>query len=130
MSRPAASSPVSAGCPQHSRAILVKKNIFISKKKPFLVSTGACTLRKCTYPYPGRVQGAPSLVLDAISQPGLSLPLELLPGSSYGHAANVVAYSQVKVDMIADGHIWLQKVCLLARILSVLPGLRKRCFYQ
>ena len=91
------------------------------------MSTEACTLRKCTYPYPGRVQGVPSLVLEATGQPGLSLPLELPPGSSYGHTANMEAYSLVKVDMNAGGHIWWHQVCLLARILSVLPGLRKRC---
>ena len=70
----------------------------------------------------------PSWMPDAIGQPGLSLSLELSPGSSQGHTANMVAYSQVKVDMIAHGHIWLHKVCLLARILSVLPGLRKKFF--
>ena len=88
---PAACIPSLGVYPPHPRSALVKKNISVSQKKPFHVSTEACNLRRCTYSCPCRVQGAPSLVLDAIGQPGLSLSLagavsmELLgPRSQYG----------------------------------------------
>ena len=116
---PAACIPSLGGCPLLSRSTLVKENLFTSQKKPFHVSTEACNLRRCTYSCPCRVQGAPSCVLDAIAQSGLSLSLagavsmELLgPRGQYGG----IQFSKI-------GY-----VCLLACTLSVLPGLRKRFF--
>ena len=38
------------------------------------------------------------------------------------------AYSQVELDMIANGHTWLHIACFLACILSVLLGLRNSLF--
>ena len=118
---PAACIPVLGGCPLLSRSTLVKKNIFISQKKPFHVSTEACNLRRCTYSCPCRVQQAPSWVLDAIGQSGLSLSLagavsmELLgPRGQYGG----IQFSKI-------GY-----VCLLACTLSVLPGLRKHVLFS
>ena len=116
---PAACIPSLGGCPLLSRSTLVKKNIFISQKKPFHVSTKACNLRRCTHSFPRQVQGPPSWVLDAIGQPGLSLflagavSMELLgPRGQYdGRQSSKIGY-----------------VCLLACTLSVLPGLRKRFF--
>ena len=116
---PAACIPVLGGCPLLSRSTLVKKNIFISQKKPFHVSTEACNLGRCTHSCPCKVPGPPSWVLHAIGQPSLSLSLagavspELLgPRGQYG-------------DMKSSESGY---VCLLACTLSVLPGLRKRCF--
>ena len=116
---PAACIPSLGGCPLLSRSTLVKKNIFISQKKPFHVSTEACNLGRCTHSCPCKVPGPPSWVLDAIGQPGLSLSLagavsmELLgPRGQYGG----IQFSKI-------GY-----VCLLACTLSVLPGLRKRFF--
>ena len=116
---PAACIPSLGGCPLHSRSTLVKKYICISQDKPFHVSTEACNFRRCTYSCPCRVPVAPSWVLDAIGQPGLSLSLagavsmELLgPRGQYGGIqSSKIGY-----------------VCLLACTLSVLPGLRKRFF--
>ena len=116
---PAACIPSLGGCPLLSRSTLVKKNIFITQKKPFHVSTEACNLGRCTHSCPCKVPGPPSWVLDAIGQPGLSLSLagavsmELLgPRGQYGG----IQFSKI-------GY-----VCLLACTLSVLPGLRKRFF--
>ena len=116
---PAACIPSLGGCPLHLGSTLVKKNIFISQKNPFHVSTEACNLRRCTHSCPCKVPRASSWVLDAIGQPGLSLSLagavsmELLgPRGQYGGIqSSKIGY-----------------VCLLACTLSVLPGLRKRCF--
>ena len=116
---PAACSPSLGGCPLLFRFTLVKKNIFISQKKPFRVSTEVCNLRRCTNSCPCKVPWPLSWVLDAIGQPGLSLFLagavstELLgPRGQYdGRQSSKIGY-----------------VCLLACTLSVLPGLRKMFF--
>ena len=106
------------GCPILVRTTLVK-NISISQKQSFHVSTEACNLRRCTNSCPCKVPGPSSCVLDAIGQPSLSLflagavSMELLgPRGQYdGRQSSKIGY-----------------VCLLACTLSVLPGLRKKFF--
>ena len=99
-----------------------QKNLFISQKKPFHVSTEACNLRRSTYSCPCRVQGAPSWVLDAIGQSGLSLSLagavsmELL--GTHGQ------YGDIQPRKIGY-------VCLLACTLFIFfSGLRTMCFFE
>ena len=116
---PAPCVPSLRGCPLLSRSTLVKKNIFISQKKPFHVSTKACNLRKCTHSCLRKVPGPPSWVLDAIGQPGLSLSLA-------GAVSMELLGPRGQYDGRQSSKIWY--VCLLACTLSVLPGLRKTFF--
>ena len=110
---PAACIPRLGGRPLLWRSILVKKNLFISQKKPFHVSTEACNLRRCTHSCPCKVPGPPSWVLDAIGQPGLSLSLAgAVSMETLGLSGHLVAYSPVKLDMSA---CWLApSLCFLA----------------
>ena len=116
---PATCSPSLGGCPLLLRSTLVKKNIFISEKKPFCVSTEVCNLRRCTNSCPCKVPGPSSWVLDTIGQPRLPLFLT-------GAVSMELLGPRGQYDGIQSSKIGY--VCLLACTLSVLPGLWKRFF--
>ena len=117
---PAACSPSLGGCPLLFRFTLVKRNIFISQKKPFCVSTEVCNLRRCTNSCPCKLPGPSSWVLDSIGQAGQPhLPLFLTGAVSMELLGPRGQYDGIQTSKILV-------VCLLACTLSVLPGLRKQ----